>query len=293
MAKWIIPFATRSGQMMQIEIDGAPGNQNITLDGGPSPIVISEDNEEYAFHPVRLQSGEIKIVIDNTVDWRSILPTSATDRPVVLRRTSGTYTEVLWMGYIQPDAYDMEMMSPMQEVSLPVFCRLSALEGQDISGQYGHIGNFAELLQDILTNTGYTDYYFTGINLVEWLSKKVNYSLFYEFDDDNKVYRPKRDKLEILQEICTFFGWSLRSQSERLYFLSDDAAYANTGLSYIDSTELADIALGNVVSPTIISYDSLNISTVQFADDDYELNLLSGKKKVTVESDISPIESAL
>ncbi|MBR2882928.1 MAG: hypothetical protein IKB96_11455, partial [Prevotella sp.] len=184
MAKWIIPFATRSGQLMQIEIDGAPGNQNITLDGGPSPIVISEDNEEYAFHPVRLQSGEIKIVIDNTVDWRSILPTSATDRPVVLRRTSGTYTEVLWLGYIQPDAYDMEMMSPKQEVSLPVFCRLSALEGQDISGQHGHIGNFAELLQDILTNTGYTDYYFTGINLVEWLSKKVNYSLFYEFDDD-------------------------------------------------------------------------------------------------------------
>lgn len=293
MAKWIIPFATRSGQQMQIEIDGAPGNQNITLDGGPSPIVISEDDEKYAFHPVRLQSGEIKIVIDSTVDWRSMLPTSATDRPVVLRRTSGTYSEVLWIGYIQPDAYDMEMMSPMQEISLPVFCRLSALEGQDISGQHGHIGNFAELLQDILTNTGYTDYYFTGIDIVEWLSKKVNYSLFYEFDDDNKVYRPKKDKLEILQEMCTFFGWSLRSQSERLYFLSDDAAYANTGLSYIDSQELYDIALGNTVTPTIVSYDSLNISTVQFADDDYELNLVSGKKKVTVESDINPIDSLM
>ena len=293
MGKWIIPFATRSEQKMQVEVSGLSGNNNITLDGGPSPIVISEDNEEYAFHPVRLQSGNLKIVIDSTVDWRSMLPTSATDRPVVLRRTSGTYSEVLWIGYIQPDAYDMEMMSPMQEISLPVFCRLSALEGQDISGQHGHIGNFAELLQDILTNTGYTDYYFTGINIVEWLSKKVNYSLFYEFDDDNKVYRPKKDKLEILQEICTFFGWSLRSQSERLYFLSDDAAYANTGLSYIDSQELYDIALGNTVTPTIVSYDSLNISTVQFADDDYELNLVSGKKKVTVESDISPIESAL
>lgn len=293
MGKWIIPFATRSGQMMQVEVSGLSGNNNITLNGGPSPFVINEDNEEFAFHPVRLQSGRLKIVIDGDFDLRAMLPISATDRPVVLRRTSGTYTEVLWLGYIQPDAYDMEMMSPMQEVSLPVFCRLSALEGQYISGQHGHIGNFAELLQDILTNTGYTDYYFTGIDIVEWLSKKVNYSLFYEFDDDNKVYRPKKDKLEILQEICTFFGWSLRSQSERLYFLSDDAAYANTGLSYIDSTELGDIALGNTVVPTIISYDSLNISTVQFADDDYDLNLLSGKKKVTVESDINPIESLM
>ena len=92
----------RSGTVYTVNIykDGTlPSGYPLTLKGAAQPFVTEEDNDEDMFMPIRTQSGYLNIVDDgyaedangNTVsfNWKELVPTIDTDRPVTLTHSSG------------------------------------------------------------------------------------------------------------------------------------------------------------------------------------------------------------
>ena len=148
---WKIPFKSlRTGTDYTVNIykDGAlPSGYPLTLKGGAQPFVTEEDSDEDIFTPIRTQTGYLRFVDDGkaedssnqpqevTFNWKDIIPSTDTARPVTLTHHSDGQTVVDWQGFMQAQDFGSTLYGNPQEREFPIQCVLSVTQGTDINYQ--------------------------------------------------------------------------------------------------------------------------------------------------------------
>ena len=298
MAYWFVQFKSRDGHLYEARISGLSGNTNIQLQGAVDPFVTEEKNTDNMFEPVITQSGYLNIEDDgkdfngNAFDWHDLVPSNSKARPVTLRRKYGNNNWVdVWHGYIQPRTFDGDYLIIGQTRKFPLICLLSQLESEDVDPEAFETVNIAGLIY-YLTGTFTYEYVFQGSDAIgEWLKIRINWILFadVEFNEEaayGVTYEPKMNKLQALEEVCKFFGWTCRIVNRTLYFSSPDSDIASEGWQSIDDAELQDIADGNQEpQPGTISWQEYEMEDNPFATDDNTEYYLPGIKKAIITAD--------
>lgn len=286
MANWILPFKSFSGTDYEVRIGGSSGN--VTLTGAGKPISTGEANED-VFAPVVTQSGYVRIVDLTDSMWRTIVPTSALSRPVTLIQKSGNVNKVMWVGYLSAENYGSDYLVKPLEHDFPLVCPLTVLESFDIVPNDGDIVNFGWLLDYIFSklDINWQNVYFQGTDILEWLRKKVMWSNFCDIDEDGNV-TGKYNCLEVLTEVCKFWGWSCRLHGQDIWFCSpDDSIIAGNGFTRMDFQGLTIIGTGGTPSTSTVSSSMLVMTDAMFASASNTEESHRGIKKATVKADIN------
>lgn len=303
--RWQIPFEElRGGALYTVNIyDEHYSASPIVLKGGAQPFTTEERNDEDVFIPVRTQSGYLRIV-DNgfaadgvtPFNWKTMLPSTDTDRPITLTKTINETTTVVWRGFMQAQNFGGELYGNPQEREYPIHCVLTVLQDQDINYTHTGMENFAYLLNHILNSIPF----FTvsevvmqgGSDAVDWLKKRIDWQNFVSEKHEDILSptstEPAYNLLECLEAMCKFWGWTARVHGDSLYLLcADDAdepqfATLTTG----SGGTLEALADGNNINPPISDFDSLSLLGNIFAsvnNDDYR-QLGPGKALITANS---------
>lgn len=297
MAYWYVRFKSRDGYAYEARISGLSGNTNIQLQGAVDPFVTEEKNTDDMFEPVITQSGYLNIEDDgkdyngNTFDWHNLVPSNSKERQVELYRISNGSTTLKWAGYIQPCTFDGDYLLIGQTRKFPLVCLLSQLESEDVDPEAYETANIARIIY-YLTGDFAQNYAFQGFSSVieEWLPIRVNWSLFadIEFNDEaayGVTYEAKISKLELLEDVCKFFGWTCRIQARTVYFSSPDSIIAEGGWQTVSAANLLSIAGGKQVTPTETSWQDYAMTSNPFATDDNTEYYLPGIKKAIIKAD--------
>ena len=295
MAYWKIPFTSFGGDQYEVRIGGAA--QDITLIGGAKPFITEEDDDEDFFMPVRLQHGMIRIVDNgmdangNAFDWRDMIPTTATSNTVVLYKKTGANSwSTMWLGYLKPETYSGKYLQNPQERAFPVVCPLTVMEGDDVSTTGPTIANFAYVLKYIFGISNYDfNFWFQGSpgDVLDWLKKGVAWRNFFDYDEDINQNVTKYNILELLTEVCKFWGWQLRQKGNNLYFTMVDDNISTYGFVGYDYSDLESISSGGTPQPLSEDFTTVAIGQSWFVDTDNNIELLQGVRKVTVIADIN------
>ena len=200
-------------------------------------------------------------------------------------------TDIMWQGFVQMGVYSNDYPPTIQEHEIPVHCPLSALENIDADTTDHGIVTFAQLLETYifskLTNAGITitTFYIQGTPTVTraQLDIKVMWTNFLDTDSEGNV-NTKYNCLELLEEVCKFFGWTCRMQGTCIYFTSMGNPAAATDFSEYTSLLTTGTA-GTTATKT------LTISMVGSDDNTEEVH--PGIRRVTVKSDINEIDNLL
>ena len=324
--QYTIDFVTlRKEEPLRIEIYGAGGSAR-ALHGAATPIITEEDNNPDIFIPVRTQSGYISIVDTGQAqdgiafDWHTLLPSYATERPVVLKNSStGT---VYWKGFIQNQQPENAIYELPVESSYAIYDILGALDFVEFNTDINTVTtnayiNFAYLIKRIMdmlpSEVRPANYYFQGDNYVkQHLLSKVNPMLFCEVSDtveageDGTIgyeqtlqqLRSKYRCREVLEEICKFWGWSCRTYNGDLYFVRDVAPGTYHGTDHakylkVTPAQLAQLAAGTSAgtsedNPATYTYNGSELVSTE--------NSLTDKKPigyVAVRADAGPYKELL
>ena len=306
MAQWTIPFCSLAGTDYEIVIDGMASAR--TLTGGPSPIVIDEDDTDYFFEPVRTQTGEVTFWDATGGLWRELMPAMAGNNKVELYKKDDNTRTMIWQGYLAPATYSGSFVPEAKNRTIAVYCPLSHAEGQfmeyDATGDKGfHEDSYygrtapsvAWYLWKILSMSGGTwrnIYLQTGHAYMEWLNVRLNYDIFFE--QGEAAY----SNLEVLRHLCQFFGWQLRQHGQDLYFLSaTDADTAQGGIEAFTMQELLMLAKYNLdPQPQVVptgAYIDLEDYTGYFANLRQEEQAQPGWNRCTVRSSVDKVASVL
>ena len=293
---WKIKFRVlNSNQLLTVNIwkKGAlPTGYPLTLTGAQAPFSTQEDDNEDLFQPIRTQSGYLRIVDDGTAlnssntsvsfNWKDLLPSTDTDRPVTLTDSSNN---ILWQGFMQAQNFSGSLYGGTQVREFPVQCVITALSSADV-GFNTDIKNFAYVIKTIfdqLTNTAVdiSNYIFQGDTYaLQWLQKKVDWQNFIT-QNANGELNGKYDLLTMLEDVCRFWGWTARTYGTNVIFTRPD----NTSLSsYITLTksQIATLASGGTVSVSAVSAPSVTPTGDIFASTEIDDFMERGAHKATV-----------
>ena len=228
---WKIKFRVmNSNQLLTVNIwkDGTlPSGYPLTLTGAQAPFSTQEDDNEDLFQPIRTQSGYLRIVDDGTAlnssnasvsfNWKDLLPSTDTDRPVTLTDANGN---ILWQGFMQAQNFSGSLYGGTQVREFPVQCCLTVTQGKDINYSQTQIQNFAYLLKQIVDSipNGFRPANFIiqgGTDARMWLMKKIDWQNFVSEDADGNptaVYKC----YQCLEDMCGFWGWTARTQGDTM-----------------------------------------------------------------------------
>ena len=207
--RWYMQFRSlRSNTLYEVNVydDGYTGTP-VELTGAADVFVTDEDSSDDMFLSVRTQTGYLSIVdYVPGFDWTLLIPETSVSRPVTL--TTGS--SVLWSGFLQPKTFTGALYGNPQERRFPLCCSLSVLDSFDVEPGVCDVSNFAFLLHYIFSKVPGLPFTFVfggGRGVASWLQKRVNWEVLRDYDSDN-IARSRYTCLELLQEICTFWGWS-------------------------------------------------------------------------------------
>lgn len=251
---WKIKFKSlRAGTDYTVNIwkDGSlPSGYPLTLKGGASPFSTQEDDDEDIFLSVRTQSGYIRIVDDGLAvnasnadvafDWKDMLPSTDTDRPVTL--TDGNNT-VVWQGFMQAQNFTGELYGNPQEREYPIQCPLSVLSASDVSTTERQIQNFAYVIKkafDTIPALTFDRFIFQGgSDARAWLLTLVDWNNYVESEDDSTIIA-KYDNSVIIDDICRYWGWACRVHGQSVYFSRVDDSDSTKAL-ILTPTQLGEL----------------------------------------------------
>ena len=302
---WKIPFKSlRTGTVYTINIwkDGSlPSGYPLILKGGADPFVTQEDDDDDMFAAVRTQSGYFRIFDDGhavnsastpatvTFDWHDILPQTDTDRMVTLTHVNNGSTIVDWQGYMQSRDFGSTLYGNPQEREFPIQCPLSALAASTVSGTQRELKNFAYVIREAFANlTGmtFTNFIFQGgMSARTWLTYLVDWQNLVNISAEGDV-SGKYDNLQVMKDVCGFFGWTCRVYGKDVIFSRADDDDSTTSLSSLELTQaqldsMADS--GNTSAGTIGTfYSSVSLSGDIFASTNNEETLMRGSSIATV-----------
>ena len=293
----------REGTLYTVNIAGGSGNA-IQLNGAAQPFTTDEDSGEDMFTPIRTQSGYIRIV-DNgfgadgltAFDWKDLLPSTDTDRPVVLTKRVNNAEIVVWQGFMQSQNFSGVLYGGIQEREFPVTCALSVLAGEDIDFNQG-LRNFAFLLKDVcdtIDNDSANAVRITqlmiqgGEDARQWLQTKIDWQNFATEDSDG-IQRAKYSLFSVLEDMCRFWGWTARTCGTTLYLTcADDAGEQNfLSLTRAQLETLAaatsDTTTGSIVAPPTVTLADTAAAPI-FASIDNEEYKIQGPHRAVVKGE--------
>ena len=307
---WKIKFKSlRAGTDYTVNIykDGTlPSGYPLTLKGGAQPFVTEEDDSEDMFTPIRTQSGYLRIVDDGWAvnangedvrwNWKELLPSTDTDRPVTLTHQSGSSPTVDWQGFMQAQDFGSVLYGNPQEREFPIQCALTVLEGYDINYTQKNIQNFAYLLRQIVNGIPLkcrpSNFVIQGgADAQSWLLKKIDWQNFVSEDSDGKLIA-RFNLYQCLEDMCRFWGWTARTCGTTMYLTCADD---NTETSFLILTDsnLETMAGGTAAGTTSGSFNSVTLSGDIFASTNQDDFIQRGFNKAVVTSDISPFKDEI
>ena len=268
----------------------------IVLKGGAQPFTTQENDNDDQFTPVRTQTGYIRIVDDgkdangNAWDWKTLLPSTDTDRPVTL--TDGS-NNVVWQGFMQAQNFGGVLYGNPQEREFPVQCCLSILEGTDVNYQQQDMQNFAYLLNQIVTSIPSDSRPQTviiqgGTYAQQWLLKLIDWQNFTANNNDDGIIA-RFNLYQCLEDVCRFWGWTARTHGRSLYLTCSDDSDVQTFLT-LTLAQLSTMAGGSTAGTTNGAYSSVTLSGDIFAsvnNNDYRQR---GPNKATVSADTNRLD---
>lgn len=293
MAYWTIDFMTRTGRAISIYISGKPGNTNEALTPAADPLYIEEEGNEDLFVPVKTQSGYINIITDNIGMVRSIVPIEGASHSVSVTETVNGTTRALWRGYVEPRMLSFKIWRGKIRVQIPIECQLSALRYQPFATSDKFL-TVAQLLYKL--TKGFDDVVLQGTfpaltngdtaySGSSWLAKKVYTSVFLNEEMNN---------LEVLENLCTFFGWTCRGgvdseidgvQDISVYFIQ------NRNTDYVGRRDLYVLSQSQLNNATPVGYKIAFVEQAfpqdYLADNSSEMILSAGIKSATASCNIN------
>lgn len=280
-------FATLSGQTLTVSVGGVTTSADLPL--AAEPFETEEADDADVFLPIRTQSGYLRMLVADSAArtaWRSFIPTGATEKRVTLTDAQNT---LLWQGYVQTGTYGMQYPADYEEFELPVQCPLSVLDAidMDTTPPDGEgVLTFGKLLAYIfgkLTTAGtvINNYYFQGTTAAvsARLGLKVIYGNFLDTDQEGNI-EAKYTCYEVLEEVCKFFGYSVRMCGDAVYFTCP----AGGSTAFTEFTTLTGTG-------TAASASTFNISETMLASNDQQEEVEPGRKSITVKSDINKLDN--
>lgn len=294
MANWIVDFKSIAGNLYRILIDGAPGQSDISLTPSDHPFYIEEEGKEDLFVPVKTQSGYVEVITDDFSLLKQILPSKGGTRSIWFGIYS-EYTEeytILFKGWIQPKILSFKIWSDKQKLRIPIECELSALKYRRDNISSRNIIEIYKLIGGILT-TGHPvpfeqigiggDYIlFDNSDHQAWLNKKVYTSVFF---DGNQNY------LEMLEKICTFFGWTARTAGNSVSLIPNrnwDSEYRGCFWFYFD-----DFKEGNIADTHSTRWNSERVEDDAICNNNLLARYAEGVGKATVTCPLQSFDSSM
>lgn len=229
---WQIKFRSLRNEILytaNIYDDSYTGTTPVQLTGAAVPFETQEDDNDDMFEPVRLQSGYLRIndtgedADGNAFNWRDLIPTTDVDRPVTLTKEDGT---IMWMGFLQAQNFGALLYGNPQERAFPLQCPLTVTSRTDVDVLQTQIQNFAYILERVVesipTPCRPTAFVIQGGAAAQaWLMKRVDWQNFATEDADGYL-TAAYTMLELLEEVCRFWGWTARMRGTTLYLVSPD-----------------------------------------------------------------------
>jgi hypothetical protein len=292
---WQIPFKSlRSGTLYTANIyDAAYNGTPVVLNGGASPFVTQEDDNQDEFTPIRTQSGYLRIV-DNgyaadgvtAFNWKDILPVSATSRPVTLTHEAGGTIVVDWCGYMQPQTFSGVLYGNPQQREFPISCALTILQAFDYDPQAQGIMSFGYLLSDLLEKTGdFLSAVIQGGSVVgSWLQKKFSALNLLEENDDNQI-APRYSYFSVLEDVCRFFGWTCRQYGNKAIFTCADDSLKQQFVEY-DIPELYYTGEGQTGLGVTVEWQHKELGDIFASIDNIDIKV-QGIRKATITASIN------
>lgn len=290
----IVFKSLRTGRTYTVHIGGGSGAE-VELKGGASPFMTQEDNNEDFFTPVRTQSGYLRVMDDGfaadgvtAFDWKDLLPSASKERYVTLIDEND---DTLWQGYIQAQNFSGTLYGGTQEREFPIQCGVSAMEGTMIDNT-GDMKNFAYLIYSLFydhdASIQYTHFGFQGgADAKSWLLTMVDWRNFTKMVSGDIV--AKYTKLQVLQDVCRFWGWTCRTEGTQVFFsCMDDAGERNNWVSFTAAQmrELTDSTVGSTGST-----GNAALSCDIFVSMNNDETLIRGIKRATLKVDVNPDET--
>ncbi len=271
---------------VQIITDGGSDSNSLTL--AASPLTIEMDDNDDMLSPVRLTTGYLRVIGYN----RSLYPTRGSQVRITVAEghTSGTD----WRGYIQPQAYDIDVVThPSDVYEIPVECPLSALAHIDLPVAYfGDFPSFGTILYYIMqtqSNSWSTVYMPSTIEGQNVLSCCIDRRLLVETDSDGNE-QPKYNCLEFIEEFCKFFGYCCRYDGNGgmlfMRMFKQQTSYAYIGMNNLPSAYSSSYwYTGN--------YSSITGSKANYASTNQKFQEIPGYRKVKVNADVAKATTTL
>lgn len=288
-------MALRSGTVYTVYIGGATGAVgSIELKGAASPFVTQEDDSEDMFEPVRRQTGYISIIDDGyaadgvtAFDWKDLVPTNDLDRPVTLIDQNGN---VCWKGYMQAQDFSGVLYGSPQERRFPIQCRLSVLDAIDAPATMSGIYNFAYVIRAAVNSQGavFTRFVFQGGHDARtWLRKKVQWHNFLNEDSDG-VVTSKYKYLQVLTDVCQYWGWTCRTYGDHIFFGCIDDTEEPSAL-VLTANQMEELATSPSASTGSVesSFTSIVTPGDNFASTDNDEMTARGYSNATVHANVN------
>ena len=260
-----------------ILVDGYTGSST-ALTPAVNPFEVGEIDDSDIFTPIRTQSGYIRVMCSDELASQ-IIPTSNTSHMVRLT-TDG---DIVWQGYMKAEEFSSDMWRGTDEHEFPIMCMLSVLQYMEPE-QDTSIKSIRSLIKKYMTDTkGSFSYVLLPgyANTDDDIDCKVSMMNYLEHNDEIDMHNPntwnaKANRLEVLTDICRFFGWTMRVDKETIIisqpeYVGDDIR--STPFSQLDSYQ-SDIVNGGLV---------IDISTLTMTSTDQQYDMVPqyGKAKVT------------
>ena len=296
---WTIQFKSlRAGDDYRVSIykDGIrPSGYPLTLHGAEIPFITEEDASEDPFIPIRTQTGYLRIVdigtainsnnVEVAFDWKELLPSTDTDRPVLLEKKVGSTWQIVWQGFMQAQNFGGTLYGGPQERELPLQCPLTVTQGTDINYQQTGIQNFAYLLKQVVDSIPSvarpTNFMIQGgADAQAWLMKRIDWQNFVsENGEGNLVAR--FSMYQCLEDMCRFWGWTARTCGTTMYLTCADDTAETTFLA-LTTAQLATLAAGTTAGDTSATFTTATLTGDIFANMNQNDYLQRGPNKAIV-----------
>lgn len=302
-----IPFKSlRQGTNYVVNIwkDGSPSTGVKTVDAAADPFTTEEDDDEDIFTPMRTQSGTLRILATDDLDWRVMMPANTFDTPVTL--TTGS--TVVWQGFINPEIFGNTLYGgPVQETEIAVQCPLAALDSEMVDNGVVQVTNFAYLIKTVIDTigikTGGTNATngVIGIDTIvvgggeyarQWLMKRFDWQNFYTTDSDG-AQKAKYSLKSILEDMCRFWGWTARTMGRTLYLTNADVVNDEERLLTLSYSELSTLAGGTSSGSVSARQATASLDGDIYVSTDNEDRQIKGASRAIVAVDCNPQKSVM
>lgn len=297
--RWRVSFRERGEKLGVLNLfeEGYTG-EVVELTPAAVPFETEEATDEDMLKPVRYQTGYIRVLDENNLD--GLMPKNLTDRYV-------EYTEdgvLVWRGYMQPNTLSEPWDVQPIEVEFPVISPIGVLEGKYLdSGASMGVVTFAALVIEVMETIGteYRDVYVPN----EWRGAAdddrvilggLGVSRFNFFTDADEEEGESWYDLEsipclnVLEELCKFFGWTVYERGDVLYFVSRRArSYAR-----LTWNEFVSVSYGQQVEGYGTEEPkAYELGSLELGGSSHTKSILPGYKKVTIKAEVNPVDDAV